>query len=115
MHATTTTTAPARPCRRKPLSARNAAIAALGIVSAPIAAAGAAVGGGKPVPLHTPAAPAASRAVTISPSALVREGVIEIRFAEKPAPEVLAGLIRWARRSRCRHGRDRAYAENLAK
>lgn len=66
-----------------------------------------------------PAAPAASGAVTISPSALVREGGIEIRFAEKPAPELLAGLkahgFRWARRSRCWHGRDRAYAENLAK
>jgi hypothetical protein len=83
-------------------------------VSAPIA-----VGGGKPVPPHTPAAPAASGAVTISPSSLGPEGVIEIRFADKPAPEVLAGLkahgFRWARRSRCWHGRDRAYEESLAK
>jgi hypothetical protein len=40
MHATTTTTAPARSGGHKPLRARNAAIAALGIVSAPIAADG---------------------------------------------------------------------------
>jgi hypothetical protein len=60
MHTTTTTSAPALPGGRKPLRARNAAIAALGIVSAVMVAAGAAIGGGKPVPSHTPAAPAAS-------------------------------------------------------
>jgi len=60
MHTTTTTPAPALPGGRKPLRARNAAIAAIGIVSAAIVAAGIAIGGGKPVPSHTPAAPAAS-------------------------------------------------------
>jgi hypothetical protein len=60
MHTTTTTPAPALPGGRKPLRARNTAIAALGIVSAAMVAAGAAIGGGKPAPSHTPAAPAAS-------------------------------------------------------
>lgn len=60
MHTTTTTPAPALPGGRKPLRARNAAIAALGIVSAVMVAAGAAIGGGMPTPSHTPAAPAAS-------------------------------------------------------
>ena len=56
MHTTTTTTPPGLPGGRKPLRARNAAIAALGIVSAVMVAAGAAVGGGKPTLSHTPAA-----------------------------------------------------------
>lgn len=62
MHTTTTTTAPAPalPGGRKPLRARTAAIAALGIVSALMVAAGAAIGGGTPTPSQTPAAPAAS-------------------------------------------------------
>jgi len=60
MHTTTTTPAPALPGGRKSLRARNAAIAGLGIVSAVMVAAGAAIGGGKPTPSHTPAAPAAS-------------------------------------------------------
>ena len=60
MHTTTTATPPGLPGGRKPLRARNAAIAALGIVSAVMVAAGAAVGGGKPTLSHNPAAPAAS-------------------------------------------------------
>jgi hypothetical protein len=59
MH-TTTTPAPARPGGRRPLRARNAAIAALGIVSAVMVAAGVAIGGGMQTPSHPPAAPAAS-------------------------------------------------------
>jgi hypothetical protein len=69
-----------------------------------------------------PAAPTAlegtSGAVTVSPSSLGRAGVVEVRFADKPAPEVLAGLkahgFRWARGNRCWYGRDTAYAEALA-
>jgi hypothetical protein len=53
MHTTTATPAPALPGGRNPLRARNAAIAALGIVSAVMVAAGAAIGGGKPTPSHT--------------------------------------------------------------
>ena len=60
MHTTTTTPAPAPPGGRTQLRVRNAAIAALGVVSAAIVAAGITLGGGKPVPSHTPAAPAAS-------------------------------------------------------
>jgi hypothetical protein len=56
MHTTTTTPAPALPGERKPLRARNAAIAALGIVSAVMVASGAAIGGGVPTPSHTPVA-----------------------------------------------------------
>jgi hypothetical protein len=52
MHTTTTTPAPALPGGRNPLRARNAA-KALGIVSAVMVAAGAAIGGGKPTPSHT--------------------------------------------------------------
>ena len=51
---TTTTPTAALPGGRKPLRARNAAIAALGIVSAVMVAAGVAIGGGKPMP-HAPA------------------------------------------------------------
>jgi hypothetical protein len=58
MHTTTTTSAGALSGGRKPLRARNAAIAMLGIVSAVMVAAGIAIGGGKPVPPHTPAASA---------------------------------------------------------
>jgi hypothetical protein len=56
MHTTTTTPAPALPGGRRPLRGRNAAIAALGIVSAVMVAAGVAIGGGTPTPSHTPAA-----------------------------------------------------------
>jgi hypothetical protein len=56
--------------------------------------------------------------VTVSPSSLGREGVVEIRFAERPADDVLAALrlrgFRWARGNRCWYGTDRAYAESLA-
>jgi len=50
MRTTTATPGLALPGVRKPLRARNAAIAALGIVSAVMLAAGAAIGGSKPVP-----------------------------------------------------------------
>jgi hypothetical protein len=114
MHTTTTPTA-ALPGGRRPLRARNAAIAALGIVSAVMVA----IGGGKPVPPHTPAAPAASGTVTVSPSSLGRPGVVEVRFAEKPVPAVLAGLkahgFRWAPSTGCWYGPDAAYAESLVK
>jgi hypothetical protein len=59
MHTTTPTPAPALPGGRKPLRARTAAIAALGVVCAAIVAAGITLGG-KPVPSRTPAALAAS-------------------------------------------------------
>ena len=56
-------------------------------------------------------------AITVSPSSLGREGVVEIRFADKPAADVLAGLkahgFRWARGNRCWYGSDTAYAETL--
>jgi len=56
--------------------------------------------------------------VTVSPSSLGREGVVEIRFAERPAGDVLAALkahgFRWARGNRCWYGSDTAYAETLA-
>lgn len=59
-----------------------------------------------------------SGAVTVSPSSLGKDGVVEIRFAAKPAPEVLADLkahgFRWARGNQCWYGRDVAYAEALA-
>jgi hypothetical protein len=60
MNTTTTTSAAASPDGRQPLPARNVAIAALGIVSALIAAAGVAIGGGTPTPSHPPASPATS-------------------------------------------------------
>ena len=51
---------------------------------------------------------AAPDGVTVSPSSLGRAGVVEIRFATKPAPEVLAQLksagFRWARGNRCWYG-----------
>jgi hypothetical protein len=87
MNTTTTTAAPTRPSEREPLRARNTAIAALGIVSAVMVAAGAAIGGGKPVPpLHpaASAAPANSGAVAISPSSLGRDAA----YAEGLAGEV---------------------------
>jgi hypothetical protein len=59
MHTTAANPALARPGGRRPLRVRNVAIAALGVVSAIMVAAGAAIGGGQPVP-HIPAAPAAS-------------------------------------------------------
>jgi hypothetical protein len=56
-------------------------------------------------------------AVTVSPSSLGREGVVEIRFSKRPADNVLEGLkdhgFRWARRNRCWYGSDTAYAEAL--
>jgi hypothetical protein len=55
----TTTTTLASPGGPQPLRARNAAIVALGTVSA-AGAAGAAIGGSTPTPSHTLAAPAAS-------------------------------------------------------
>jgi hypothetical protein len=61
MHTTTTPTA-ALPGGRKPLRARNGAIAALGIVSAVMVAAGVAIGGGKPMP-HAPAPAAGAPAL----------------------------------------------------
>lgn len=64
------------------------------------------------------AAPASVGGVTVSPSSLGREGVVEVRFADKPAQEVLDGLkargFRWARGNRCWYGSDVAYAESLA-
>jgi hypothetical protein len=67
----------------------------------------------------TPQAPTTSaEGVTISPSSIGREGVVEVRFAAKPGPEVIGGLkyhgFRWARGNRCWYGRDVAYAEALA-
>lgn len=64
-------------------------------------------------------APAASGgAVTVRPSSIGREGVVEVIFAEKPSPEVRDGLkahgFRWARSNGCWYGRDTAYAEELA-
>lgn len=60
----------------------------------------------------------ATGAVTVSPSSIGREGVVEVRFAEKPAPDVLASLkahgFRWARRNCCWYGTDIAFAESLA-
>lgn len=56
--------------------------------------------------------------VTISPSSIGRDGVVEIRFADRPGDEVLSELkahgFRWARGNRCWYGRDTAYAESLA-
>ena len=68
MHTTTTTPAPDLPGGRKPLRARNAAIAALGVVCAAIVAAGVAIGG-EPTPSRTPAAPAASASASPAPAA----------------------------------------------
>jgi hypothetical protein len=59
MHTTTTTPAPALSGGRKPLRARNAAIAALGVACAAIVAAGITLGG-KPTLSRTPDVPAAS-------------------------------------------------------
>jgi len=57
-------------------------------------------------------------AVTVSPSSLGREGVVEVRFADKPAADVLEGLkargFRWARGNRCWYGTDVEYANALA-
>lgn len=66
----------------------------------------------------SPAAGAGGGAVTVSPSSLGRDGVVEIRFAERPGDDVLAGLrahgFRWARGNRCWYGSDAAYAQALA-
>jgi hypothetical protein len=63
-------------------------------------------------------APVGAGSVTVSPSSLGREGVVEIRFADKPAPDVLDSLrargFRWARGSRCWYGTDTEYAHSLA-
>ena len=72
-----------------------------------------------------PAMPAAAAApggdggtVTVSPSSLGRAGVVEVRFTDRPADDVIAGLkahgFRWARGNRCWYGTDTAYAESLA-
>jgi hypothetical protein len=65
MH-TTTPPGTALPGGRKPLRARNAAIAALGIVSAVMVAAGVAIGGGKPMP-HAPVPAAGAPALPAHP------------------------------------------------
>ena len=65
-----------------------------------------------------PQADSSGGAVTVSPSSLGREGVVEIRFAERPADDVITGLkahgFRWARGNRCWYGSDTAYANALA-
>lgn len=65
-----------------------------------------------------PELPGGPGAVTLSPSSIGREGVVEIRFSEKPAEEARDALtahgFRWARGNRCWYGTDIAYAEALA-
>jgi hypothetical protein len=65
-----------------------------------------------------PQASTTSEGITVSPSSLGRDGVVEVRFADKPAPEVLAGLkahgFRWARGNRCWYGSDTDYVNALA-
>ena len=76
---------------------------------------------GDALPEHTgsPSAPSGTGAggVTVSPSSLGREGVVEIRFADKPDSDVLSQLkargFRWARGNRCWYGSDTAYADSL--
>jgi predicted RNA methylase len=67
---------------------------------------------------ETAAAPVAAGSVTVTPSSLGREGIVEVRFAERPAYDVLEGLkahgFRWARANRCWYGKDAAYAQSLA-
>lgn len=61
---------------------------------------------------------APSGPVTVRPSSLGRDGVVEIVFSGKPDESVRAGLkahgFRWARTNGCWYGRDAAYAETLA-
>jgi hypothetical protein len=56
--------------------------------------------------------------VTISPSSLGRAGVVEVRFAEKPAEEVRAALkaagFRWARGNACWYGPESRLPSELA-
>jgi hypothetical protein len=63
-----------------------------------------------------PQAPASASdgAVTVSPSSLGKPGVIELRFAEKPAEDVREALkfrarFRWYRPAGCWYGRQDAY------
>ena len=66
---------------------------------------------------ETPSTPAGDGSVTVSPSSLGRDDVVEIRFADKPDAEVISGLkargFRWARGNRCWYGRDTEYANSL--
>jgi hypothetical protein len=72
------------------------------------------------VPASRPAAelPAGPGTVTLSPSSIGRDGVVEIRFSEKPSEETRDALtahgFRWARGNRCWYGTDIAYAQALA-
>lgn len=71
-----------------------------------------------PVEDHLPAPKApvegtavrSSGGVTISPSSIVRSGVVEVRFAEKPDEQVRAQLkaagFRWARSNSCWYGSE---------
>jgi hypothetical protein len=60
----------------------------------------------------------APEGITITPSSLGRAGVVEVRFSEKPAPEVLSTLkargFRWARGNRCWYGKQANLPESLA-
>ena len=66
---------------------------------------------------ETPSTPTGTGDVTVSPSSLGRDDVVEIRFADKPDAEVISGLkthgFRWARGNRCWYGRDTEYANSL--
>jgi len=98
---------PALPGGRNQLRARNAAIAALGIVSAVMVAAGAAIGGGMPTPSHTPAAPAEHTSQPRAPARAQRSDQERRQVIETPSyqlhgrpgtgpvpevPAVIAGL-----------------------
>jgi hypothetical protein len=56
--------------------------------------------------------------VTVRPSSIGRDGVVEILFADKPPAEVRDELkahgFRWAKSNSCWYGCDVAYAESLA-
>lgn len=64
-----------------------------------------------------PAVSASAGGVTVTPSSIGRAGVVEVRFASKPAEEVRAALksrgFRWARSNGCWYGRDTEFAESL--
>lgn len=69
--------------------------------------------------MSAPAASASDGAVTVSPSSLGKPGVIELRFAEKPAEDVREALkyrarFRWARSSGCWYGNRDAYERAAA-
>jgi hypothetical protein len=61
--------------------------------------------------------PAPVDGVTVRPSSIGRDGVVEIVFPGRPGDDVLAELkargFRWARGNRCWYGTDTAYAESL--